>query len=127
YNDGSEIYQVTTFNKQNIKDIHIIRLQEEQLLGPVKDALEGGGVVGIIVNTVRRSQELARNFSEIFGDDMVELLHSSFIATERIQKEKELLQQIGKNVDRPHKKVIIGTQVIEQSLDIDFDVMISDL
>ena len=127
YNDGSEIHQVTTFNKQNIKDIHIIRLQEEQLLGTVKDGLEGGGVVGIIVNTVRRSQELARNFSEIFGDDMIELLHSSFIATERIQKEKELLQQIGKNVERPHKKVIIGTQVIEQSLDIDFDVMISDL
>lgn len=127
YNDGSDIHQVKTFKKQNQKNIHIIHLQDEQLLDTVKDALEGGGVVGIIVNTVRKSQELARNFSEIFGDDMVELLHSSFIATERIRKEKELLQRIGKGVERPHKKVIIGTQVIEQSLDIDFDVMISDL
>lgn len=28
---------------------------------------------------------------------------------------------------RPPKKIIIGTQVLEQSLDIDFDVLISDL
>ena len=51
--------------------------------------------MGIIVNTVRKSQELARNFSDIFGDDMVDLLHSNFIATERIRKEKDLLQEIG--------------------------------
>ena len=83
--------------------------------------------MGIIVNTVRKSQELARNFSDIFGDDMVDLLHSNFIATERIRKEKDLLQEIGKKAMRPPKKIIIGTQVIEQSLDIDFDVLISDL
>lgn len=127
YNDGSEIHQVKKFEKQDPKNIQIIHIQEDQLLATVTAALEDGGVVGIIVNTVRRSQELARHFSEIFGDDIVDLLHSSFIATERIRKEKELLQQIGKNVERPNKKVIIGTQVIEQSLDIDFDVMISDL
>lgn len=127
YNDGSEIHQVKKFEKQDPKKIQIIHIQEKQLLDVVKVALESGGVIGIIVNTVRRSQELARNFSEIFGDDMVELLHSGFIVTERIRKEKELLQQIGKKVERPHKKIIIGTQVIEQSLDIDFDVMISDL
>ncbi|EJN94202.1 CRISPR-associated helicase [Streptococcus ratti FA-1 = DSM 20564] len=34
---------------------------------------------------------------------------------------------IGKGADRPKKKIIVGTQVIEQSLDIDFDVLISDL
>lgn len=127
YNDGSEIHQVKKFEKQEPKNIQIVHIQENQLLDIVTTALEGGGVVGVIVNTVRKSQELARNLSEIFGDDMVELLHSSFIATERIRKEKELLQQIGKNVERPDKKIIIGTQVIEQSLDIDFDVMISDL
>ena len=34
---------------------------------------------------------------------------------------------IGKNGIRPKRKIIIGTQVIEQSLDIDFDVIVTDL
>jgi CRISPR-associated endonuclease/helicase Cas3 len=55
------------------------------------------------------------------------LLHSSFIATDRIEKEARLIQTIGKGANRPYQKIIIGTQVIEQSLDIDFDVLISDL
>lgn len=127
YSDGSEIHQVKTFEEQSHKDIHVIRLQEEKLIETVTDALKDGGIVGVIVNTVKRAQELARHFSDKFGADKVDLLHSSFIATERIRKEKELLQQIGKGVTRPFRKIIIGTQVIEQSLDIDFDVMISDL
>ncbi len=127
YNDGPNIHQVKTFEKQEQKNIYIHRLPEERLFDIVKEAIDNGGVVGIIVNMVRKSQELARNFSDIFGDDMVDLLHSNFIATERIRKEKDLLQEIGKKAMRPPKKIIIGTQVIEQSLDIDFDVLISDL
>lgn len=55
------------------------------------------------------------------------LLHSLFIATDRYKKEKELLDLIGKNGKRPKFMIVIGTQVIEQSLDIDFDVLITDL
>ena len=64
-----------------------------------------------------------------YGEDWVELLHSSFLATERVRKEKELMQMFGKGevCKRPRRKIIVGTQVIEQSLDIDFDVMISEL
>ena len=83
--------------------------------------------MGIIVNTVKRAQDIADKCSEIFGEELVFLLHSNFIATERVNKEKELLNMIGKGASRPVRKIIIGTQVIEQSLDIDFDVMISDL
>lgn len=58
---------------------------------------------------------------------MVEVLHSAFIATDRIKKEDNLVKMIGKDAVRPHKKIIIGTQVIEQSLDIDFDVLITEI
>lgn len=58
---------------------------------------------------------------------MVDVLHSAFIATDRVKKENNLLKMIGKEAVRPNRKIIIGTQVIEQSLDIDFDVLITEI
>jgi CRISPR-associated endonuclease/helicase Cas3 len=85
------------------------------------------GVIGIIVNTVKRSQKLYKALSEIYGADDVRLLHSRFIATERAEKERELKETIGKGGKRPAFRIIIGTQVLEQSLDIDFDLLITEL
>lgn len=102
-------------------------IEELEISDLIESLLRGDGVIGVVVNTVRKAQKLAEICVERFGEEMVELLHSSFIASERLQKEQALMQMIGKNGKRPKKKIIIGTQVIEQSLDIDFDVMISDL
>ena len=93
----------------------------------VDKLIANGGIIGIIVNTVKKSQELYSEFEKIYGDDLVEVLHSAFIATDRIKKEDNLVKMIGKDAVRPHKKIIIGTQVIEQSLDIDFDVLITEI
>ncbi|MEX2784516.1 CRISPR-associated helicase Cas3' [Streptococcus sp. H49] len=127
YNDGNGVYQIKDFRQSENKTITVERLKEEELLETVEKELLDGGVLGLIINTVKRAQELAKTFAEKFGEDMVDLLHSGFIATQRMQKEKELLKIIGKKAQRPKRKIIIGTQVIEQSLDIDFDVLISDL
>ena len=127
YSDGRAIKQVHSFAPVENKVVQIIRYENEDVLPLVADLLSGGGVIGIIVNTVQRAQTFARLCSERFGAENVVLLHSSFIATDRIEKEARLIQTIGKGADRPHQKIIIGTQVIEQSLDIDFDVLISDL
>ena len=89
--------------------------------------LEGGGNAGVIVNTVKKAQDIAKELSEKFGDENVMLLHSSFIATDRVKNEEKLMKYLGKDGDRPDKLIVVGTQVIEQSLDIDFDVMISDI
>lgn len=127
YSDGLDVHQKFDFKKEDNRKIGVFRLQEENLLKTIEEQLSEGGIVGIIVNTVKRAQELAQLLSGKFSDEDVEILHSGFIATERIRKEQELLKMIGKGAKRPYKKIIIGTQVIEQSLDIDFDVLISDL
>ncbi|MCY3031855.1 CRISPR-associated helicase Cas3' [Aerococcus urinae] len=133
YTDGDTVHQETHFDDKDIKyqtvKVHKLPVMEQMdiLIELVEDLLQSGGVIGIIVNTVKRAQVIAKALSKQIGEDFVELLHSNFIATERAAKENHLLQQIGKDKKRPERKVIIGTQVIEQSLDIDFDVLISDL
>jgi CRISPR-associated endonuclease/helicase Cas3 len=127
YTDGKTVRVQTDFPAMQEKYVCIHKLSEEELLEKTADLLDGGGIVGIIVNTVRRAQQLGKLCKENFGDDIVEVLHSSFIATDRLEKESQLMDMIGKHGKRPEKKIIIGTQVIEQSLDIDFDVLITDL
>lgn len=127
YTDGAEVCQQTDFPRQEDSLVAVSRLADEELYDTLAGLTADGGVVGVIVNTVRRAQTIARACSERFGPDMVDLLHAGFIAADRVKKEEDLLATIGKRGDRPYKKIIIGTQVIEQSLDIDFDVLISDL
>lgn len=127
--DGEKVIQFEDFEKEAGTDFEVNKLskaESEDIAGLIK-SITNEGVVGVIVNTVRKAQEYARICSEVFGEQNVFLLHSSFIATDRYKKEEELLKTIGKNGDRPKFKIVIGTQVIEQSLDIDFDVLITEL
>lgn len=130
YNDGANIKQFADFETNDGIDYQIIKKskdESEDLVGLIKENTPKGGIVGVIVNTVRKAQDFARQCIESFGEERVELLHSSFIATDRYKKEKNLIETIGKNGTRPDFKIVIGTQVIEQSLDIDFDILITDL
>ena len=130
YNDGATIKQFADFKKETGKEYKIIKIskgQSEDLVSLIKENIPKGGVVGVMVNTVRKAQDFSSQCIEAFGQDHVELLHSSFIATDRYKKEKNLIETIGKNGNRPDFKIVIGTQVIEQSLDIDFDILITDL
>lgn len=125
--DGNQIIQVTDFQKEKEKTIQVRTLSDDVLLDKITELMQDEGVIGIIVNTVKRAQMIAAQCAERFGRDCVELLHASFIATDRSLLEERILSMIGKGASRPKKKIIIGTQVLEQSLDIDFDVLITDL
>jgi CRISPR-associated endonuclease/helicase Cas3 len=127
YSDGVEIKQVADFKVEGQKQVAIEALAEDDLYNKIAALTAAGGVVGVIVNTVKRAQTVAETCVERFGEDSVALLHSQFIDAERIAKEKALTDMIGKGARRPARKIIVGTQVMEQSLDIDFDVLISDL
>ncbi len=127
YTDGYEVKQKADFPRGTDKEIHIKRISEDNLIALLKNFSKQGGVIGVIVNTVKRAQLIGSQLLEIFSDEIVDIIHSAFIATDRATKEEKLLKTIGKDGDRPKFKIIIGTQVLEQSLDIDFDVLITDL
>lgn len=127
YSDGLEIKQNKDFETPNEKIVSVERISENDLVALLTEMNRNDSVLGVIVNTVKRAQELAKRCADLFGPDKVQLLHSSFIGTDRKEKERKLLNTIGKDAQRPKGQIIIGTQVIEQSLDIDMDSMISDL
>jgi CRISPR-associated helicase Cas3/CRISPR-associated endonuclease Cas3-HD len=90
-------------------------------------ALVDGGCAAVICNTVARAQDVHAALRDLFGDDVM-LAHSRFIAPDRARREAELVRLLGREApDRPERLVVVGTQVLEQSLDIDFDVMVTDL
>lgn len=103
----------------------------ESLVNLVASLAEDGGVVGVVCNTVRRAQEAYGQLVEHFGEDVVELHHSQFTAWDRSEREHRLVAELGpaahRGTGRPARRVLVGTQVLEQSLDIDLDLLVTDL
>ncbi len=85
------------------------------------------GVVAVIRNTVRLAQETAASLRAQFPDREVILIHSRFVAQDRARIEKRLRELLGPGAAaRPERLIVVGTQVLEQSLDVDFDLMFTD-
>ena len=55
------------------------------------------------------------------------LLHARFALCDRKRIEAEILARVGKDGKGREGFVLVGTQVLESSLDLDFDVMLSDI
>jgi CRISPR-associated endonuclease/helicase Cas3 len=130
YSDGKKLGKAVIPTEGEARKIQLDYLSEEVVIEKLEYLLTEGGCAGIIVNTVGKAQKLADKLSKHFGEDTVRLLHSRFIAPDRAKKEKKLLEELGKpgaNTKRPYKCIVVGTQVLEQSLDIDFDVLITDI
>jgi CRISPR-associated endonuclease/helicase Cas3 len=130
YTDGDGVWQCEVEQEDSDTVIAVNRLGFDNITDKLGALLLDGGVAGVIVNTVKRAQSLAKRLREKFGDDDVLLIHSRLIAAERVKREAELLKKLGKptdNPERPQRLIVVGTQVLEQSLDIDFDVLITDV
>lgn len=103
-----------------------LEVLEEQLSSATGD----GGCILVICNTVRRAQAVFERLRETFPGE-VELHHAAFIASARARKEERLRVALGPDAhrggDRPERRFIVATQVAEQSLDIDVDLLVTDI
>jgi CRISPR-associated endonuclease/helicase Cas3 len=101
--------------------------------------MANGGCAAVICNTVRRAQDIYRALDDarqkgaldLPEDDLI-LFHARFPPVWRQAIEQKVLAKFGKPDQakphqRPAKAIVVATQVIEQSLDLDFDLMLTDL
>ena len=105
-------------------------ISEEEAIGELITRAEAGQSVLWIRNTVVEAQDSYRAVSGSIceGSVRVGLLHSRFPFQRRAELEDEWLERLGKNrlTDGPGS-ILIATQVVEQSVDIDLDFIVSDL
>ena len=99
-------------------------------------AARAGAKVLVVRNTVQHAIDTQQAAEAMIAQDESDLLyacrgiltlhHGRFAREDRLVLDKAVEEQIGK--DRPPGgRIIVGTQTLEQSLDIDADLLITDL
>lgn len=80
-------------------------------------------------NSVADALEAWELLSEALGAENVTLFHARFALADRLHAEQAVLERFGKAGEPGRRRghIVVATQVIEQSIDVDFDVMVSDL
>lgn len=103
----------------------------EKIIQFIEQKAAEGECVCWIRNTVKDARKA---FGELkkrrnIPSDFLELFHSRFAMVDRARIETDAENNFGKKSGQNERKgrVLISTQVVEQSLDLDFDQMITDL
>lgn len=108
-----------TFNR------HVIhKLDSLDEINPIiKNAIDDNQKILIVCNQVKRAQNLFFRLHEEYADTPIMLIHSRFKRGERIKLESQL-KNLYNNSERAC--IVVSTQVVEVSLDISFDLMITE-
>jgi len=126
--DGMDVTPVEATGRSS--RVRIKRLaKDDSLTALLGNALVNGGCALVVRNTVRRAQETYEQLRETFGED-VSLNHARFTISDRLARDADLLRRFGsprRRPERPHRAIVVATQVVEQSLDVDFDLLVTDL
>lgn len=127
-------------SRRLILQLHGIPPELQCIKAALDEQLVNGGMGLALVNTVQRAQELYRLFPDgeilykegqhvgkrLEDGTEVYLFHARYPADRR-QKREDVLDAFGEHGCRNGRKILIATQVAEQSLDLDFDLIITDL
>jgi CRISPR-associated endonuclease/helicase Cas3 len=130
YVDKSSVKEVPIVSGSKQKKIDIefvsdLSKIEEKIIG----AAHEGKCVCWIRNTVDDATEAYKRICDVIGFDKTYLSHAHFMMGDRQTIESDIIARFGKtsSIDVRRGRVVIATQILEQSLDIDFDYMVSDL
>jgi CRISPR-associated endonuclease/helicase Cas3 len=93
----------------------------------VVEAVRGGAAVAWIRNTVRDCLTAAAELRSLGLSP--DVFHARFAQCDRLAREADVLRTFGEKATSQDRagRVLVATQVIEQSLDLDFDLIVTDL
>ncbi len=100
----------------------------ETVYALIQKSVAEGKCVCWIRNTI---SDVTDSFVELQnkGIENLDMFHSRFALKDRLAIEQRVIERFGKSSTPEQRtgQVLVASQVVEQSLDLDFDVMISDL
>jgi CRISPR-associated endonuclease/helicase Cas3 len=120
----ASLYQ--EFQRHELQVVEGDLLSENYLKQIANEAKEGKSIL-VVCNVVARAQQAYETLnSELQGVVPVELLHGRFNMQDRMGKEKNIREKTGTNSDKRSSVVLVATQVVEVSLDIDLNTIYTD-
>ena len=90
----------------------------------IRQAINDKQKVLIVCNQVKRAQQTFNEISQQYPDVKKMLIHSRYKRSDRAKCEQDLRQEFNTLCNEPC--IVVATQVVEVSLDISFDVMITE-
>lgn len=118
--DRLEISKMIYAEEKDFKERHRVHYKDKtifQIIKNIKLNIDKNKKVLLCVNKVDTAQELYSMFKKDYPNKKIKLIHGRFNARDRA-----ILEQGIDNCD-----ILIGTQAIEVSLDIDYDIMFTEI
>lgn len=102
---------------------------EAEVEATIRQALAAGECVCWVRNTVADALAAFQRFQPQLPAGDLLLFHARFTLRDRLDMEEQVLARFGKHSSAGQRagRLLIATQVVEQSLDVDFDLLVSDL
>lgn len=117
--------------KITFEQIHGIYDDCDKIAKKALSLVKNGGCCSVILNTVERAVRTVYELKKKSSDVEIYLVHGRMTKKQKDAKIKEIVALAGSSEDarrhRPKKAVFVSTQIIELSVDADFDFMLSDL
>lgn len=106
-------------------DRHIIHKAPnlESTFPLIREALQQGQKILIVLNQVKRAQAFYEQVTELFPEVPSIIIHSRFMRRQRASLEKQLKSDFDQGAGAC---IVVSTQVVEVSLDISFDLMVTE-
>ena len=108
------------------RDLAVQRLEDEQAAAR---HLQAGSRKGMACVWIRNSVSGAIASAMVLREAglQVDLLHARFTVADRLKNEAAIQRCFGRDGAGRTGRVLVATQVVEASLDLDFDLMVTDL
>ena len=101
-------------------------LPNEDIIEKMINAAKNGATVAVVCNIVQSAQRITQDLNEI-ASVPVDILHARYRFKDRQTKETGVNKLYGNKTLRSEGRILVATQVVEQSLDLDFDWLVTQL